>query len=57
MARKTNYKFEKLERERRKAEKKAAKAEAKKAASSDGEDLAAPGEAEQPQPGGDSEHS
>jgi len=32
MARKTNYKFEKLERERRKAEKKAAKAEAKKAA-------------------------
>jgi len=33
MARKTNYKFEKLERERRKAEKKAAKAEAKKAAS------------------------
>lgn len=33
MARRTNYKFEKLERERRKAEKKAAKAEAKKAAS------------------------
>lgn len=33
MARKTNYKFEKLERERRKAEKKAAKAEAKRAAS------------------------
>ena len=33
MARKTNYKFEKLERERRKAEKKAAKAEAKKAVS------------------------
>ena len=32
MARKTNYKFEKLERERRKAEKKAAKAAAKKAA-------------------------
>jgi len=32
MARKTNYKFEKMERERRKAEKKAAKAEAKKAA-------------------------
>lgn len=31
MARKTNYKFEKFERERRKAEKKAAKAEAKKA--------------------------
>ncbi len=33
MARRTNYKFEKLERERRKAEKKAAKAEAKKAVS------------------------
>jgi hypothetical protein len=31
MARKTNYKFEKFERERRKSEKKAAKAEAKKA--------------------------
>ena len=31
MARKTNYKFEKLDRERRKAEKKAAKAEAKQA--------------------------
>jgi hypothetical protein len=36
MARKTNYKFEKLDRERRKAEKKAAKAEAKQAASDDG---------------------
>ena len=31
MARMTNYKFEKLDRERRKAEKKAAKAEAKQA--------------------------
>ena len=31
MARKTNYKFEKQDRERRKAEKKAAKAEAKQA--------------------------
>ena len=31
MARKTNYRFEKLDRERRKAEKKAATAEAKQA--------------------------
>ena len=48
MARKTNYKFEKLDRERRKAEKKAAKAEAKKAASEDGMDPLAPGAEEQP---------
>ena len=43
MARKTNYKFEKLERERRKAEKKAAKAEAKKSAAADEAAALAPG--------------
>lgn len=48
MARKTNYKFEKLDRERRKAEKKAAKAEAKQAASDDGTEPVAPGASEQP---------
>ena len=42
MARKTNYKFEKLERERRKAEKKAAKAEARKAESEGETDVLAP---------------
>ena len=47
MARKTNYKFEKLERERRKAEKKAAKAEARKAAAEDLNDPNASGEIEQ----------
>ncbi|MDH3738751.1 MAG: hypothetical protein OER92_06115 [Alphaproteobacteria bacterium] len=44
MARKTNYKFEKLERERRKAEKKAAKAEAKRAATEGEDGPAAPDE-------------
>ncbi len=48
MARKTNYKFEKLERERRKAEKKAAKAEAKKAALEASRDPLAPGDDERP---------
>ena len=42
MARKTNYKFEKLERERRKAEKKAAKAEARKAESEQKTEALAP---------------
>lgn len=54
MARKTNYKFEKLERERRKAEKKAAKAEAKKAAADALKDPDALGGDEQ-QPSGESE--
>lgn len=53
MARKTNYKFEKLERERRKAEKKAAKAEAKKAVADALKDPDALGGDEQ-QPGGES---
>ena len=54
MARKTNYKFEKLDRERRKAEKKAAKAEAKRAAAEDPNDPNAPGEVEQ-LPGGETD--
>ncbi len=48
MARKTNYKFEKLDRERRKAEKKAAKAEAKKAAMAQNADSLAPTDDDQP---------
>lgn len=55
MARKTNYKFEKLERERRKAEKKAAKAEARKAATDVLEDGDAPDDA--PQHGDDEANS
>ncbi len=47
MARRTNYKFEKLDRERRKAEKKAAKAEAKRAAAEGLKDPDAPEGGEQ----------
>jgi hypothetical protein len=54
MARKTNYKFEKLDRERRKAEKKAAKAEAKKAAADALKNPDAAGGDEQ-EPAGESE--
>ena len=54
MARRTNYKFEKLDRERRKAEKKAAKAEAKRAAAEGLKDPDAPSGDEQ-QPGSNSE--
>ncbi len=54
MARKTNYKFDKLDRERRKAEKKAAKAEAKRAAAEGLKDPDAPSGDDQ-QLGGDSE--
>ncbi len=51
MARKTNYKFEKLDRERRKAEKKAAKADARKAESDDNAEPVALNDDEQPSDG------
>lgn len=54
MARKTNYKFEKLERERRKAEKKAAKAEARRAEAASLENPDLPADTEQ-QPDGSNE--
>ena len=55
MARKTNYKFEKFERERRKAEKKAAKAEAKKAATDARKDPSELDDAAEQRPDGDVE--